>query len=99
MKIINTLNILTLKDIKSGEVYIFKQEGLPTTNYCPTYEVSVADEDETYGIFWTEERAKEYAEFIEYKMEQKRICDMNHLLYADKDGICSICGKPLNEDF
>jgi len=96
MKVINTMQ--TLKDVKSGEVYIFKHERTKH-NYHPSYEVSVADGDESLGTFWNVEKAREYAEWIEHKIELKRICTMNHILYADKDGVCEICGKPFNENF
>jgi hypothetical protein len=97
MKIINT--VMTLADVKSGEVYIFKHEGKADHSYHPTYEVSVADDDEALGTFWTEEKAREYAEFVERKIERKKTCRIAHLLYSDKDAICGICGKPFNEDF
>lgn len=70
MKIIN--NFLELTDVKSGEVYIFEHQGTPVHNYRPTYEVSVADDDEALGTFWTKEKAREYAEFVEHKIEQKK---------------------------
>lgn len=97
IKIINTIQ--KLKDVKSGEVFITRYEGIPNLLLDPYYDVAIQDEDEVLGSFRKEERAVEYAEWIEYKIDQKRICTLNHVLYADKDGICNICGKPFNEDF
>ena len=97
MKIVNTM--IKYKDIKSGEVFIWKHGPTTQNNYLNTYDVQIQDEDEVLGTFYKEERAIEYGEWIEHKIDQKRICTLNHILYADKDGICNICGKPLNEDF
>ena len=35
----------------------------------------------------------------EKEEERQRQCDEYHSLYSDKDDICPICCKPLNEDF
>ena len=35
----------------------------------------------------------------ELEKQRQEECEQNHLLYSDKDNICSICVKCLNEDF
>lgn len=97
IKIVNSM--VKYKDIESGEVFIWKHDPTAHNNYLIVYDVQIQDGDEVLGTFYKEKRAKEYAEWVERKIDRKRICDLNHVLYADKDGICNICGKPFNEDF
>jgi len=97
MKIVNYM--IKYKDVKSGEVFIWRHRPTAQNNYRSTFDVQIQDEDEVLGTFHKEEIALEYGEWIERKIERKRICALNHVLYADKDAICEICGNPFNEDF